>query len=123
MLWEGTRKGSETVPGLQGMDGRLGGLSPATGTIPGYHWAQGELWVHGIGCCLFLGTPKWAAAGQDRLTAQTQPQDMSDVSYKLFAHRLADCPPSFSIPALPPPPCFALPVPAIIPVLCLPPRC
>ena len=111
------------VPGLQGMDGWLGGLSPATGTIPGCHWSRGELWVHGIGRCLFLGTPKWTAAGQARLTAQTQPRDMSDVSSELFASCLASCPLSFSPPALPSPPCPAPPVPAVIPVLCFPPWC
>lgn len=111
------------MPGLQEQDGHLVGLSLAMGTISGCHWARGEPWVPGIGCCLFLGTPKWATAGQARITAHTQPQDMSDVSSELFANHFAGCPLSFSPPALLPPPCPALPVPAIIPVLCLPPQC
>lgn len=84
---------------------------------------MGRAVVHSIGYCLFLGAPEWVSVGQARLTAQTQPEDMSDVSTELFAGRLAGCPPSFSPLALPLPPHPAPPVPAIILVLCLPHQC
>lgn len=76
MPWEGARKGSEMVPGPQGTDGWHGGAVPCHRHYSRVALGRGRAVVHGIGGCLFLGTPMWASVEQARLAAQTQPEDV-----------------------------------------------